>query len=181
MEWKTREVLATSIQTFKLPRYDTIPDVGLYLEQITKYIGDCLAPLQNMSITASMIGNYVKKGLVDNPVKKQYSREQIAYLMFIAVAKTVVSLEDIQELIALQKKTYDTKTAYEYFCREFENVLFFVFGLKDTVENVGSENSAERILLRNMIITVAHKVYLDKCFAAMRLESEQSAGEMKKS
>ncbi len=166
MELSRKESIAASIRDFKLPEYHVIPDVGLYLEQVSRYISDDLSPLE-ISITNSMISNYVKKGLIANPVKKLYGREQIAYLMFIAIAKTVLSLEDISLLISLQKKSYPPETAYGYLCREFENVLFFVFGLKDTLEEVGRDHTDEKIMLRNTIITVAHKVYLDKYFAAL--------------
>ena len=138
------------------------------MEQTVRYISDCLSPLSSISITGSMVANYVKKDLIDNPVKKQYSREQIAYLIFIAVAKTVLSLEDIQLLIKLQKKTYTAQRAYEYFAREFINILYFVFGLKETLDEIGVDNTDEKTMLRNTIITVAHKIHLDKCFEANR-------------
>jgi len=167
MEQSKKQKLAASIQNFSLPSYNDIPDVGLYLEQVSRYISDYLSPLENISITNSMISNYVKKGLIANPVKKQYNQEQIAYLMFIAVAKTVLSLEDISLLISMQKKSYRSEVAYEYFCKEFENVLFFIFGLKDTLDEAGKDYTDEKIMLRNTIITVAHKVYLDKYFATL--------------
>ena len=167
MEQSAKRAIAVSIQDFKLPSYKDIPEVGLYLEQVTRYISDHLEPLENIAITNSMISNYVKKGLIANPVKKQYDQEQIAYLFFIAIAKAVLSLEDIKLLISLQKKTYSSEVAYEYFCREFENVLFFVFGLKETLEEVGRDRTDEKTMLRNTIITVAYKIYLDKYFAAL--------------
>lgn len=180
MEREAKDAIAASIRGFKLPEYDTIPDVGLYLEQATKYITGYLEPLEGVIITASMISNYVKRGLVENPVKKQYSREQVAYLIFIAIAKTVLSLEDLQVFIELQKKTYSTRTAYEYFCRELENVLHHVFGLKENLDEVGVEKTDEKIMLRNTIITVAHKIYLDKYFAVLREQSEKTERENRK-
>ena len=164
--------MAESIRDVRLPRYEEIPNVGLYLEQVTKYIEEYLAPSENLTITASMISNYVKKGLVANPVKKQYNREQIAYLIFIAAAKSVLSLDDISLFLEMQKQTYATQKAYDYFCMEFENVIQYIFGLKDSLENVGIEQSDEKIMLRNTIITVAHKIYLEKCFQAIRKENE---------
>ena len=115
MDQLTKDAIKASIQNFKLPTYEEIPDVGLYLEQTTQYVADRLAPLQSVSITPSMISNYVKQGLIESPVKKLYRRDQIAYLFFIATTKTVLTLEDIQVLIRLQSQTYDTKTAYRYF------------------------------------------------------------------
>jgi len=172
MKKETKEQMAESIRDVRLPRYEEIPNVGLYLEQVTKYIEEYLAPIENLTITASMISNYVKKGLVANPVKKQYNREQIAYLIFITAAKSVLSLDDISLFLEMQKQTYATKKAYDYFCMEFENVIQYIFGLKDSLENVGIEQSDEKIMLRNTIITVAHKIYLEKCFQAIRKENE---------
>ena len=168
MEQAVKNAIKASVQAFRLPRYEEIPDMGLYLDQTVKYVSEYLAPLQSISLTPSMISNYVKKGLIGKPVKKLYHRDQIAYLFFIATAKTVLSLEDIQVLIWLQQKTYDAETAYQYFCREFENILFFIFGLKDSVDEVGVEHSDEKTFLRNTIITVAHKIYLDKCLYALQ-------------
>lgn len=167
LEQKVKEQVSASVEGFRLPRYEEIPDVGLYLEQTTKYISDCLAPLTDSQITGSMISNYVKRGLVSNPVKKQYNREQIAYLIYIATVKNVLSMDDIRLTVCIQKRTYTPQRAYNYFCTEFENVLEFVFGLKANLETVGKDNSDEKVMLRNTIITVAHKIYLDKLFAAL--------------
>lgn len=171
MEHYIRAHIGEGIKAFRLPRYQEIPDVGLYLEQVVKYMGDYLTPL-GIGITSSMVSNYVKKGLVSNPVKKQYSREQIAYLLFIAAIKAVVSMDDILLMVGIQKTTYTAERAYNYFCNELENMLQFVFGLKPKVENVGVDETDEKIMLRNTIITVAHKVYLNALFQALRKQGE---------
>lgn len=162
------ERMSGSMREFRLPRYGEIPDVGLYLEQVTKYISDCLSPMPSLSITGSMISNYVKKGLIASPVKKQYSRDQVAQLIYIAVVKTVVSIEDLRLMLNIQRTTYSIQVAYDYFCLEFENVLEYIFGMKGEPEMIGVEHSAEKTMLRNTIITVTHKLYLDALFAALR-------------
>lgn len=171
MTQEMKDRMMETVRDFRLPRYDEIPNVGLYLEQVTKYIRDCLAPLEAVNITSSMISNYVKRGLVENPVKKQYNRNQIAYLIYIAVAKTVLSLDNIRILFDMQEETYDTKTAYDYFCTELENMIFYVFGLKDSLGTEDSEVTDEKMMLRNTIITVAYQTYQNMCFSA--LQSEQ--------
>lgn len=165
MKREVKAQISTHVENFRLPRYDEIPAVGLYLEQVSKYICEYLAPLQEGAITGSMISNYVKKGLVDNPVKKQYGRDQIAYLFFIAVAKNVLSLDELMLFIARQRQIYDARKAYNYFCDELENILGFVFGLKNVVDVVGRETTQEKEMLRNTIIAVAHRFYLQKYFA----------------
>ena len=112
---KTLAQAARSLENFRLPRYHEIPNVGLYLEQTCQYINEYLELALPGNMTASMISNYVKKGLIDNPVKKQYRREQIAYLFFIAVAKNVLSLDALQYFIQLQQRTYPMERAYNYF------------------------------------------------------------------
>ena len=127
MKSETKLQISQSIENFRLPRYSEIPNVGLYLEQAAKYVCEYLEPLGEYSLTPSMISNYVKKGLIANPVKKQYGREQIAYLFFIAVAKSVLSLDALTGFIRLQQQTYGLPKAYDYFCEEFENLLQFSF------------------------------------------------------
>ena len=167
MKQETKNRICLSIRDFRLPRYSEIPNVGLYLEQVTKYICEYLAPIQDNAITGSMISNYVKKGLVSSPVKKLYNREQIAYLLFIALAKNVLSLDNLTLFIRLQQRTYSTERAYDYLCDEFENTLHYVFGLKPDLDTVGYDSTDEKFMLRSTIITVAHKIYLEKCFQAI--------------
>lgn len=156
--------MGNDIRNFHMPRYQDLPDVGLYLVQTVKYINSFLAPLGCMEITSSMISNYVKKGYIKSPVKKQYYAEQIAYLFFIAIVKNVLSMENIQKLFEMQKQTYDVKIAYDYFCEELENMLYHIFGLKDAVVDVGNDASGEKKMLRSTIIAVAHIIYLSYCF-----------------
>lgn len=173
MDQRVISAVQASIRSFSLPLYHEIPDVGLYLEQVTKYINDCLSPLMQAEMTGSMISNYVKKGLIASPVRKQYSREQIAYLIYIAVVKSVLPMEDIRLMVSIQRNTYSSERAYDYFCRELVNVLEYVFERKSELTDAGTENTDEKIMLRNTIITVAHKVYLDKLFAALRAQTQQ--------
>ena len=165
-----KQAAAESIRSFRLPRYHEIPDVGLYLEQTTKYIAGYLSPVLEGGLTASMISNYVKKDLIANPVKKQYSREQIAYLFFIAVAKQVLNLDALTGFIRLQQQTYTLPRAYDYFCEEFENLLQFTFEVKDTIEMSGEDSTDEKRLLFTCLVAAVQKVYLEKCLEAIATE-----------
>lgn len=167
-----KEKISAAVRELRLPRYSEIPTVGLYLEQTAKYISEYLDPLQEGCLSASMISNYVKKRLIPSPVKKQYDRDQIAYLFFIALGKNVLSLDHIARFIQLQEQTYTRQRAYDYFCVELENVLYYTFGIKQEVDNVGVDSTDEKVMLRNTIIAISHKIYLEKCFQAMAEEKE---------
>ena len=153
---------AEIVRGFRLPRYQEIPTVGLYLEQTAQYIGGYLEPLGEFALTPSMISNYVKKDLIASPVKKRYSRDQLSYLFFIAVAKSVLSLDALGDFIQIQQKTYDLEKAYDYFCGEFENVLQFTFEVRDMMEELGEESSMEKRLLDTCIVAAVQKIYLEK-------------------
>lgn len=170
MKDSTKQQVSQSVKDFRFPRYNEIPNVGLYLEQATKYVGEYLAPLGEYTLTPSMISNYVKKGLIANPVKKQYGREQIAYLFFIAIAKSVLSLDALTGFIKVQQSSYTLPKAYDYFCEQFEELLRFTFELQDTMDIVGEDNTDEKRLLFTCIVAAVQKVYLEKCLEAIALE-----------
>lgn len=159
---------------FRLPRYHEIPNVGLYLEQTTKYVNQCIRPLGFEDVTNSMIRNYVKQGLITNPIHKQYSADQIAHLIALALLKQVTPLEHINKLFLLLNEgdTYTVPVAYDYFCEEMENILHFRFGLKKSVEDVGITSSLEKEMLRSAITAVSHIVYLNRCFRILLEEQK---------
>lgn len=167
MTQEMKSSIAATVAEFSLPRCREIPDTGLYLNQTARFICQRLAPLQSGAITGTMIGNYVKMGLISSPVKKQYSREQIAYLIFIAVAKSVLSLEALGNFIRIQQQTYPLEKAYDYFAEELENLLFFTFELKDTMDIVGQDNTDEKRMLYTCVAAVVEKFYLEKCLEAI--------------
>lgn len=170
MKQETKRKIMQPIQDFRLPRYSEIPNVGLYLEQTSKYISEYLAPLGDYALTASMISNYVKRDLVANPVKKQYGRDQIAYLFFIAVAKSVLSLDALMNFIQLQKHSYPLETAYDYFCRQLEGMLKYAFEITEFIDLDDADSSDEKRLLYSCIAAVTQKIYLEKCLAAIAEE-----------
>ncbi len=154
---------AAALADFHLPRYENLPDMGLYLEQTTKYINQCLQPLGCFELTGSMIRNYVKMGLVRNPVKKQYYREQIGYLIALTVLKPAMSLESIRKIFLLQQKAYEKSVAYDYFCAELESNVSFRFGFSEAPVGIPSSNALTKEMLRSGIIAVSHMIYLDAC------------------
>ena len=159
-------------EVFRLPRYAEIPNVGLYLEQTGKYLADYLAPLEDISITTSMISNYVKKKILKNPHRKQYDRDQIATLFFIAIAKNVLSLENIRTLLSLAENSYSVQKAYDWFCDDFEQTLAALTGrdLRETPVTFVREDL--KSLVHGTIITVTNKIVLDRYFARVQAKGE---------
>ena len=163
-----------AIEGFRLPRYAQIPNVGLYLEQVVRYVNTHLAPLGEPELTSSMVSNYVKQGLISSPIKKSYTAEHLSRLLFIAVVKPVVPLEGLRMMFSIQGDNYTLPIAYDYFCDEFENMLGAAFGVAPAMQGIGETESDEKDLLRNTITAVVNKVYLDRYLAFYR-EAQDAA------
>lgn len=167
MKNEMRDRLLAAIEGFHLPRYAELPSVGLYLEQTVQYINGVLSPLGYLELTGSMVSNYVKKGYLTPPVKKRYNADQIAMLIYIVIAKTALSMDHICKMLELQRQSYSIPVAYDYMCSELENVLFYQFELKDTMDNIGSTHSFEKTMFRSVIIAVTQIIYLHLWLNAM--------------
>ena len=162
-----------------MPAYSEIPDVGLYLEQVTKYVNGIIEPLGCPSITSSMISNYVKQGVVSAPKKKLYGRDHLVYFIFISIAKTVISIDDVAMLYEKQRELYDIPTAYAYFCEEFENMLLYISGLKEQVDNVGVTESKLKTTLRSVIMAAANIVFVNNSLDILRESTDEVKVESK--
>ena len=101
------------MQKINLPNYENIPDVGLYLDQVTKYINSYLN--EEYALTSNMITNYVKQKIVPKGYKKTYSRGHIAQFMLIANYKTVLSMEQIKIIFTYYLKKYSIEEFYNIF------------------------------------------------------------------
>lgn len=136
MHEKQKEEMLLSIRDFRLPKYDEIPDVGLFLEQTTKYISKYVEPLQDITLTGSMISNYVKQKIIAKPIKKQYFTDQIAYLIFIAIAKSVLSLDDIHLFIQLQKKPMTLRLHMNIFVTSWKKLFRMYLELENILKSI---------------------------------------------
>ena len=143
---------------FTLPEYREIPDVGLYLDQIVKYINSFLQDQPQMQVTGSMLSNYVKMKLVPKAVRKMYSRDQICMLFFIVLTKRALSIEQTGRALSLLNSEDDTKTFYE----RFRSAL--LLRLTQLPDDQNKEEDQEDPLLSSITSAVAHCMYLDQYF-----------------
>ena len=170
MKQELNRRVAACAAGFALPRYSDLPQVGLYLDQTVQFINGYFRDFPGVELTPSMVSNYVKKGIISHPVKKKYSREQLASLIYIVLSKNVLSLENIDTLFQMQRAHCTAAEAYDYFCDEMENCLPFVFGCTREIRDLAVDAADEKLLLRSTILAAANKMYLDCCFNALRQE-----------
>ena len=115
------------LQQYHLPRWEELPDIELYMDQVITLIERYLSPLVGQTdskvITSAMINNYVKLNIMPKPNKKRYERIHMAYLIVITILKQILLIPKVKEGIFLQSKIDGVSGAYNLFCQEQEQAL----------------------------------------------------------
>ena len=80
-----------------------IPDISLYMDQVTTYMDEHLKQSRRRDedkiLTKTMINNYAKNKLLPPPERKKYAKEHIMLLILIYYFKGTLSLQDIQAVM----------------------------------------------------------------------------------
>ena len=108
--------------TFSYPKWEEIPNINLYLDQVLLYVNQICPPAspdKEKGLTASMVNNYVKHGYISKPEKKKYQRKQIARLIAITTLKSVFSIQEIAQTL----NTLHTDTNSEELYNAFVNYM----------------------------------------------------------
>ena len=110
-------------KTPALPRWRDLPDLELYMDQVLalteRYL--CACPgLDSRGLTAAMVNNYVKLGVLPAPQRKRYSRAQLARLLVICVLKPVLPIASIKKLVEYGLRENTEEAFYEDFRTRFE-------------------------------------------------------------
>ena len=132
-----------------LPRWDALPEIDLYLEQIItlldKWLGESLCEPDKSVLTKTMINNYVKHKIITPPINKKYDKITVASLFVIAIYKPLCTMEEIKKLIDLAIKVNEPSISYDQFCNVVEESVEAVFSGKG-FEGRGELTDAQYIL-----------------------------------
>lgn len=81
-----------------------LPSIQLYMDQVTTFMNERLEAHKRYDddkiMTKTMINNYAKNDLLPSPEKKKYSKDHMILLLFIYYFKNILSITDIQSLLA---------------------------------------------------------------------------------
>ena len=163
---------------FHIPRWNDLPDLDLYLDQVVTFIdkylnnyiktdneaknNDDKDSKVTTCVTKTMINNYVKQNIMEPPIKKKYNKKHISYLFVICILKQVYSISDIDKLIKLTLKKFPIENAYDTFCQALEDSIKNTFSGELNFDN--KDFSQERYLLLNAVQTFASKLYVEKTY-----------------
>ena len=145
------------LKAHKLPLWDELTDIELYMDQVTglldKYLSVYVKEGADKMISASMVNNYVKMGIIPPPVNKRYGKAQIAGLIMVLALKQVLSMSEIKDLLEKKIQKHDISVVYNEFCAEqksaYERMLSLCFG-SEPLEELDSEALAFRMAILAM-------------------------------
>ncbi len=109
-----------------LPRWEELPDLELYMDQVLSLIARYLGAypgIDSRGLTASMVNNYVKAGVMPAPVRKKYTRVHLAHLLMVCILKQSLPLSVIRRLIAEECEGKPLEEFYNEFCGLFEKSI----------------------------------------------------------
>lgn len=138
---------------YRCPRWDELPDLGLYMDQVLIVVEGALRPLfpnDPVVLTSTMVNNYVKQQVLTPSEKKKYRREHLATLITITVLKRVLSVAEIKVVLDRLAETTEADQGYNLFCAQLERRLN---------GGVGEENCDS--LLASAIDAVAGKLLFE--------------------
>ena len=122
----------TYLKTYRLPDWEQIPDLGLYMEQVVLLLRQYLDYLppelkDEEFITAAAINNYVRTKIMPEPIKKRYYRIHIAYLLVICTMKQGLSIALIQKLLPAGLTENEVRMIYDRYAeRHALAAAFFI-------------------------------------------------------
>ncbi|MEA4941813.1 MAG: DUF1836 domain-containing protein, partial [Oscillibacter sp.] len=113
--------------------WDQLPDFSLYMDQVLSYMDRQVLRFDgDDGLTAAMVNNYTKAGLLPRADGKKYSREHLAYLTVICVLKQVFSAKDMNLLLDQElKDSGSVEAGYRTFCRSLDSSMSLTAGQMD--------------------------------------------------
>lgn len=197
MDKNSKQFLSELLESLKKIDYvkpEDIPNIDLYMDQITTFMDSQLADFKRHEddkiLTKTMINNYAKNDLLPPPVKKKYSKEHVLALIFIYYFKNILSISDIQSILNPITDKYFGKASESNY--SMEDIYKEVFSLehqetmrimKDLTKKIAasrqtfpdaSEEEAE--LLRNFsfICMLSYDVYVKKALIEKMIDRENA-------
>ena len=161
------------LKEFRLPQWDELPDMDLYMDQVVMLLQRYLNFLPedekgNAAITASIINNYVRLKIMPPPVKKKYTRVHMAYLIMVCSLKQSVNIPYIQKMLPLGLPETEVRRIYESYVKTHHEVcLAFIQLVRNGADNVlhgpdAQSEDVERVVYSAAIVSGFSKLLTEK-------------------
>lgn len=148
---KSLEIWLKDLNKFELTKYEHLPDIDLYMDQMLTYLERQLNTFAvstlDKQITSSMINNYVKGDCIPSPISKKYNKEHIALILQICLLKRATNISDIKQMLDALYQNSDFLETYNDFAGKVSETLHSIS--KETEEKLATiETNNQNELLK---------------------------------
>ena len=153
--------------------WEQLPDFALYMDQVLSYMDRQVIRFgEDDALTAAMVNNYTKSGLVPRADGKKYGREHLAYLTAICVLKQVMSTRDMDLLIKEElRDERSVSDGYAAFCASLDKALNIT---ADEMDSLGSDAPLADAAIHFALLSYAAAIASGRYVALLRQEKENS-------
>jgi len=156
--------------------WDALPDIDLYMDQVLSYMRrQLLSTCAESTVTAAMVNNYIRDGVLPRTSGKKYSRGHIAKLTTICILKQVLSVGDISVLFQLLPSD-NIRQIYEKYRQTLDNELTSVM---ENVPDKGDEQILADAIMRFAIISYANKVAAEQIIDMIKKHTTEEKEKVK--
>ena len=168
--------LQERLRTQRPVEWEQLPDFALYMDQVLSYMDRQFIRFdEDDTLTAAMVNNYTKSGLVPRAEGKKYSREHLAYLTAICILKRVMSTRDMDLLIHEELQgSHSVESGYNAFCASLDKALNITV---DEMESRPAGDSLADAAIHFALLSYAAGVASSRYVALLRQQKEV-AGEL---
>lgn len=156
--------LKDRLLTERPARWEELPDLALYMDQLISYMPRQLIKLEEGDLlTSAMVNNYSKDGLLPRADGKRYSQEHLASLTVICALKKVLTLKEMNVLLtAARGEAESNRALYDDFRGLLDQAL---------TETAGRlEEEVPREELPRLALNLALRSYADQLACARIVE-----------
>ena len=168
--------LQERLRTQRPVEWEQLPDFALYMDQVLSYMDRQFIRFDEAdTLTAAMVNNYTKSGLVPRAEGKKYNREHLAYLTAICILKRVMSTRDMDMLIHEELQgSHSVESGYNAFCASLDKALNITV---DEMESRPAGDSLADAAIHFALLSYAAGVASSRYVALLRQQKE-AAGEL---
>jgi hypothetical protein len=174
------------LDTFRLPEWDDLPQIDLYLDQVIALVNQYLGffvydPEAEKLLTPSMVNNYVKLRLLPPPVRKKYGRKHIALLIMICTFKQSLSMAAVEQMLPPDDEAA-IRADYERFIASHKRLaLYFIQQVRSVADPIYNESIDTGTEVNDLVVGAAIASSFTRLLAgkiiALKLPEEPAAPE----
>lgn len=159
-----------AVSGYSLPKWENIPDIGLYMDQVIVLLSQYLGLISPAEIketdegeqsdgkifSASAINNYVRLKIMPAPIKRKYYRVHIAYLIIIFTLKPAVSINFVKEMLSNEMSEERVKELYtDYIIKHHAATLLFTSIVRECAKDVLNPEKEGDTIVSSFVIQEA--------------------------